>query len=232
MIEIAYLNEELIGRSPHETLARRYSELVRDLFFNGDGEEPSARIVPVGFLLYTNLHPEFRDFMSRPDSWSFLNALTRDHLYIFSVRPKRAEEPLDEADEKRMIDLAKTFSLGDVFPTPYLVLLDLRLDGHETHITGEDGKKQVYYTKIGKTIQIRIAHRKVEDYANAFRNALGRAVKGWQGADSPVTAIADIIGAASFSASFLEAAEILFKEDFAKKFAAIWVLLNWRPRKL
>jgi hypothetical protein len=228
MIEIPYLNDHLIGESPRESLAKEYSELVRDLFFIEDN--PSSYVVPVGFLLYTNVHPEFRSFMGRADSWEFLSSLTRDHFHIFSVRPKSENATLERYDEERVLNVAKAFGLGDVFLEPHLVLLDLKLADYHYE---KNKSKRTYHIAIGKSFTVKIASRKAEEYVGAFRDALGGAVlKGWKDSDSPATVIADSINTTSFASSLREAAELLFNEDFAKKFAAIWVLLNWKWRRI
>jgi hypothetical protein len=77
--------------------------------------------------------------------------------------------------------VAKVFGLGDVLLEPQLILLDLKLEDYSIR----RGQAE-YYTTIGECFTIKVANRTTEEYAVAFRDALGGAIlRGWQDSDSP-----------------------------------------------
>jgi hypothetical protein len=233
MEEIPMLNGGSLGKPWEDQLSEEYCQIMRSIFFKygPSNDTPEfTKTYPIGFLLFTNAHPEMRAFMSRPDTWEFLNALTRDHLYIFSHRLNEGQKTLTPDQDEAMVELFKTFELGDVTLTPHLVLCDLEFHHRPGHMPYE----HIYDTKLARFFDLSISNMVSDKYSGALRDSLGKAIaKGWKpDTNSPAGNLANTISRVQLAKTFSNAVAGLFREDFSKKFAAAWTLLSWRPRKI
>jgi hypothetical protein len=238
MIEIPILNGSFLGRpSPKNQMAEEYCKIIRSIFFPTGvyNDTPNfTKIYPIGFLLFTNAHPEFRNFMKSPDTWSFLDSLTGDHFYIFSHKLENNTEILNEYQEKAMIDIFKKFDLGDIPINPYLVICDFELN----HMRGEEPYEHTYDTRILSYVPLKIDNMQENLYLNAFRNSLGnalheaRSIPGWPDISNPANTLAEKINGAQFRYMSNRAIEELFRGNLSEIFAAVWILLSWRPNEI
>jgi hypothetical protein len=233
MVEIPILNGASLGKPWESDLAGEYCRIMREIFFTYGpcNDTPEfTHTYPFGFLLFTNAHPEMRAFMARPDAWDFLNALTRERLFIFSHKLEEGNKVLSREQEEAMTLLFKTFRLGDIPLTPYLVLCDFTFH----HKPGREPYEHHYDTKLAGFYSLAISNMESSKYIGAFRDSLGKAIAASRlvTTDRPAQHLASTISRVQLAKTFGNVVAGLFREDFSKKLAAAWTLLSWRPRKI
>ena len=235
MIEMPNLNGRSLGKPHVDDVATEYCDIVHQIFFAPYGpsneSEPFEATVPIGFLLFTNAHPEMRAFMSQPDAWDFLNSITGQNLYIFSSRLAEGQRSLNDDQERAILDVFDFFGLGDTPLNPHLVLCDFAM----SYTKGGAPYEHIYNARIGEFVSFAIENRPAKDYVDAFRNSLGKALKrppASSESNTPSREIGRAIMKAQLVETFRKAIEGLFKDDFSKKFAAAWTLLTWRPKTI
>ena len=230
MIEIPRISGYDV-RDPLEPRSdERFCGLLKSIFIPegvSDDTVSFVREATVGFLLYTNAHPEFRGFMQQTGTWEFLDSLTRKRLFIFSVRPSR-QGPLENMEEKAMEQLADLFDVPSIHTHPHLVLCDVRL----TYSKDTESYEHVYDAHISDHASIRIGNLASEQYVCRFRRILGDALRRVSASHANSQQIARALSVAGLLERLERAVGIVIQEDSAKKLAAAWVVLGWRPRSI
>jgi hypothetical protein len=175
MVQLPIINGKQIGDPYNDKVANEYCNIIQNIFFkehiwNGT---PEFRVnVPFAFLLYTNGHPEFRNFMAQSDTWEFLNSLTRDKLYVFSLKAEKVGQPFSREEEDGVMMLSKIFEIGDIMLSPHLVLCDFDFE----HRKGREDWEHIYHAKISNFFSFKLENTNTEGYIKIFREVIAPAL--------------------------------------------------------
>lgn len=234
MHELPYLNGEELHDPLSDKEAAAYCEAVeRMLFETGrpDVEQLySKKVVLLGFLLYTNAHVEFIQFLVKKFAWEFLNAVSGRYFHIFSIHLQPEQSGLSDAQQQAMLALFDAFQLGEAPIEPHLVLASFEVE-HE--IDSRDFSRITYRGHLHEYAAFQLGGEEGRDYLAILRQALYPVAMALAGMPvKPLKTATRAIKRAHLRNLFRLTLRDLFKSEMTAKFAGAWRLLNWRPGRV
>lgn len=232
MVQLPIINGRQIGDPHKDKIAAEYCNIIQNIFFKEhiwNGTPEFNVTVPFSFLLYTNGQPEFRNFMALADTWEFLNSLTRDSLYIFSLKPEKVGQPFSKEEEDGVLTLSKIFGLGGIMLNPHLILCDFDF----THKKGDEDWEHIYDARITNYYSFKLENTSPEGYIKMFREVIAPAlVEVPASIGTSVEKLVNEIVNRNKANSFTNLLSGVFDKRFSIDFAKALTLFTWKPKTL
>ncbi len=230
MIEIPSLEGKSLNNENDSLFSKAYCETIRNIFFK-DGvcnDTPGfQKSFPFGFLIYSNAHPDFIEFMSKEGSWEFLDTVTRSKFFLFSIHPENGQKVLTSKDNETMIGLAKAFGLDEVCLNPQLVICDFDFE----HRKGKADWEHIYNTSVKDYFVLELPNLKSDDYRKTLRNTVGSAMSGLKSSNLTAKDIYNKVRDSHAKELLKSAGRGLLKQHL-KAFSGALGLFGWRPGKI